>query len=69
MGRIIIAAIRGYQRLISPLLGSRCRFWPSCSDYAVQALQRHGLWRGGGMSLLRLLRCAPWHPGGIDPVP
>jgi hypothetical protein len=54
---------------MSPLLGARCRFVPSCSEYAEEAVQRHGLFRGGWMALLRLLRCHPLHPGGEDPVP
>jgi len=67
--KLLLLFIRGYQRLISPLLGARCRFWPSCSDYTAEALQRHGVLRGGGLSLRRLIRCGPWHPGGLDPVP
>ncbi|MCL2876371.1 MAG: membrane protein insertion efficiency factor YidD [Betaproteobacteria bacterium] len=61
--------IRGYQLTISPLSGSRCRFYPSCSEYALQALAVHGLSRGCWLTLTRILRCHPWHPGGSDPVP
>ena len=61
--------IRLYQYTISPCLGPRCRFHPSCSNYALQALSRHGLWRGVALTLGRLARCHPWHPGGHDPVP
>lgn len=61
--------IRGYQLFISPLLGPRCRFYPSCSHYAQEALQTHGLRRGGWLALRRIGRCHPWHPGGVDPVP
>lgn len=61
--------IRGYQLFISPLLGPRCRFYPSCSHYAREALQTHGLRRGGWLALRRIGRCHPWHPGGVDPVP
>lgn len=61
--------IRGYQLFISPLLGPRCRFYPSCSHYAQEALQVHGLRRGGWLALRRIGRCHPWHPGGVDPVP
>lgn len=69
MGRLVVAIIRAYQYLISPLLGPRCRFYPSCSQYAVEAIRGHGLVRGGYLSLYRLSRCHPWHPGGLDPVP
>jgi len=69
MERVLIFFLRIYQYLISPLLGPRCRFHPSCSHYAVEAIQRHGAARGGLLALRRLSRCHPWHPGGIDPVP
>jgi len=62
-------ALRGYQYLVSPLLGPSCRFHPSCSQYADEAFARHGLWRGGWLAGRRLCRCGPWHPGGYDPVP
>jgi hypothetical protein len=61
--------IRAYQLLVSPLLGPRCRFHPSCSQYALEALQVHGTVHGSFLSLRRLLHCHPWHPGGYDPVP
>jgi putative membrane protein insertion efficiency factor len=61
--------IRIYQWTVSPLLGPRCRFHPSCSNYALGALARFGILRGGWLSLRRLGRCHPWHPGGFDPVP
>lgn len=67
--RLWIWPIRAYQRLLSPLLPRRCRFYPSCSEYAAQALLKYGLLRGGWLALRRLLRCGPWHPGGYDPVP
>jgi putative membrane protein insertion efficiency factor len=68
--RILIRAlIRAYQLLVSPLLGPRCRFYPSCSQYALEAIAAHGTVRGGALALRRLLRCHPWHPGGYDPVP
>jgi putative membrane protein insertion efficiency factor len=54
---------------VSPLLGPRCRFYPSCSQYALDALAVHGTLRGGALALYRLARCHPWHPGGYDPVP
>lgn len=69
MTRVILLLIRGYQRLISPLLAPTCRFYPSCSTYAVDAIARHGPWRGGYFAFRRLLRCHPLHPGGYDPVP
>ena len=64
-----IALIRLYQRWISPGIPPSCRFYPSCSEYAAQAVQRHGLAWGGWLALRRLLRCHPFHPGGYDPVP
>jgi uncharacterized protein len=61
--------IRGYQLTISPMLGPRCRFYPSCSDYAIEAIDRHGGLSGLRLALWRLLRCQPWDAGGIDEVP
>lgn len=61
--------LRGYQYAISPLLGRSCRFYPSCSDYTVEAIERHGALRGSVLGLKRVMRCHPWHPGGFDPVP
>jgi hypothetical protein len=69
MRKILIFLIRGYQYLISPFLGAHCRFHPSCSSYALTALERHGLIHGGVLAIRRLGRCHPWHPGGHDPVP
>ncbi|WP_459990282.1 membrane protein insertion efficiency factor YidD [Methylosoma difficile] len=66
---MLIAAVRCYKYLISPLLGPRCRFYPSCSDYYLEALQRHGAISGSYLTLKRLLKCHPFHAGGIDPVP
>lgn len=65
----MIGSLRVYQYTISPLLGPRCRFWPSCSHYAIGAVRLHGPFRGGWLALRRILKCHPWHPGGIDPVP
>jgi uncharacterized protein len=62
-------AIRGYQLGVSPMLGPRCRFYPSCSCYALTAIERFGLWRGFWLGLRRLLRCHPFAEGGYDPVP
>lgn len=66
---VLIAAIKFYKYFISPLLGNHCRFYPSCSTYAVEALQRHGFVAGSCLTLKRLLKCHPLHAGGIDPVP
>jgi hypothetical protein len=69
LARLLLAGVRAYQRWISPLRPPACRFTPSCSAYAVTALERHGAVRGGWLATRRLLRCGPWHPGGHDPVP
>jgi putative membrane protein insertion efficiency factor len=67
--RLLTGAIVAYRRRISPALPARCRFYPSCSAYAQEALTRHGAIRGTGLAIWRLLRCHPFHPGGYDPVP
>jgi uncharacterized protein len=67
--RVLIAPIRLYQLAISPLLPPSCRFAPSCSHYAVEALQRHGPVRGGWLAVRRIARCHPWGGAGYDPVP
>ena len=67
--RILLLAIEAYRVSLSPLLGGFCRFVPSCSVYAAEAVQRHGARRGGLLALGRLLRCRPFHKGGFDPVP
>lgn len=69
MRRLLILLIQGYRYLFSPWLGNHCRFHPSCSHYAQEAVSTHGALRGGWLSLRRLGRCHPWHPGGLDPVP
>ncbi len=61
--------IRFYQIVLSPFVGQHCRFYPSCSNYALEAIQRHGSARGSWLAVKRLCRCHPWHPGGVDPVP
>ena len=66
---MLIAIIKFYKYFISPLLGSNCRFYPSCSSYSLEALQRHGAIIGSFLTLKRLLKCHPFHQGGIDPVP
>jgi uncharacterized protein len=67
--RLLRLAVRGYQCCLRPVLPRACRFHPSCSEYADEALARHGAWRGGWLTARRLCRCGPWHPGGYDPVP
>lgn len=69
MKHLLLALIRFYQYAISPLLGRRCRFFPSCSEYTVEAIQKHGAIAGLKLGLRRISRCHPWHPGGYDPVP
>ncbi|MBD2743266.1 membrane protein insertion efficiency factor YidD [Coleofasciculus sp. FACHB-1120] len=66
---LLIWLIRGYRVLISPLFPPACRFQPTCSKYALEAVERFGPWRGGWMAIRRILRCHPFHPGGYDPVP
>ena len=66
---VLLAGVRSYQYLVSPMLGNNCRFYPSCSDYAREALERHGSLRGSWLAVRRLCRCQPFHPGGYDPVP
>ncbi len=66
---VAIGMVRGYQRFISPFFGASCRYDPTCSEYAVIAIQRHGLWCGGWLALRRILSCHPWAAGGDDPVP
>ncbi len=66
---IALRALRGYKRFISPVLPPACRFVPTCSEYAAEAIEKHGVLRGGTLAVRRLVRCGPWHPGGYDPVP
>jgi putative membrane protein insertion efficiency factor len=66
---LLIALIRGYKMLVSPLLPPACRFHPTCSVYAMEAIERFGVWHGGKLVIARILRCHPLHPGGYDPVP
>jgi putative membrane protein insertion efficiency factor len=73
----VLLLLRGYQAVVSPLIGlltapgygQTCRFYPSCSEYAVRAVEAHGVLRGGWLAARRLLRCHPWNPGGVDHVP
>ena len=69
VARLLLLLVQAYRRLISPLLGPHCRFAPTCSAYAVEALQVHGAARGGWLAVRRIARCHPFHPGGHDPVP
>lgn len=69
MRHLFIGAVRIYQLFIGPLLPAACRYYPSCSQYAIEALQRHGAWRGSILAARRIGRCHPFHPGGYDPVP
>jgi putative membrane protein insertion efficiency factor len=69
MKTLLLALVRAYQYLLRPLLGSNCRFYPSCSDYAREALERHGALKGTWLAVRRVGRCHPYHPGGFDPVP
>ena len=68
-GRLVRGVIHVYRFAISPLLGPRCRFHPTCSEYALEAVGRFGAARGGWLALCRIARCHPWHPGGVDHVP
>ncbi len=69
MKAVALALIRLYQRTLSPLLGTHCRFHPTCSAYTAEAISKHGVFQGGYLGLRRLLRCHPLHAGGFDPVP
>jgi uncharacterized protein len=66
---VLRALVRLYRCAVSPMLAPACRFYPSCSEYAEEALQRHGALRGSWLTAARVCRCGPWHPGGSDPVP
>ncbi len=69
MSKILIALIRFYQYTLSVLFGAQCRFYPSCSNYCIEALKSYGTIKGSTLGLKRICRCHPWHPGGYDPVP
>ncbi len=69
MKDVILGAIRVYQALLSPILGTGCRFYPTCSVYTYEAIERHGILKGTRLGVKRLLRCHPFHQGGVDPVP
>ena len=67
--RFFAVLIRGYQRWVSPMLGHNCRFFPSCSQYTLEAIERFGCLKGIWLGVRRIAKCGPWHPGGYDPVP
>ncbi|MDB5901864.1 MAG: hypothetical protein JWM26_742 [Betaproteobacteria bacterium] len=69
MKRLLLGLIAGYRYFLSPLLGPSCRFYPTCSAYAEEAIRDHGLLRGSWLAIVRISKCHPWHPGGVDPVP
>jgi putative membrane protein insertion efficiency factor len=69
MKSVLLALIDGYRLLLSPFFGSQCRFYPSCSSYAREAIDVHGPLRGSWLAIRRISKCHPWHPGGVDPVP
>jgi len=69
MQALLLFLIRGYRLLFSPWFGSQCRFYPTCSAYAEEAVRTHGAWKGLALTVLRLGKCHPWHAGGLDPVP
>jgi hypothetical protein len=69
VGRVLVAALRAYQVVVRPTLPTHCRFIPSCSVFSVEAIEQHGATHGVWLTIRRLARCHPWHPGGCDPVP
>lgn len=69
MKKVALVAIRLYQLVLSPIFGGQCRFYPSCSSYALEAIARHGVLKGSFLGFKRLLKCHPFHPGGVDLVP
>jgi len=69
MKYLLLLPIRFYQKFISPLLGPHCRYSPTCSQYAYEAISKYGFFKGGYLAVKRILRCHPWHEGGYDPVP
>jgi uncharacterized protein len=68
MRKVAVGLIKVYRRFVSPMLPPSCRYWPSCSEYALQSIQKHGVLKGGLLGSWRIIRCNPWSKGGIDPV-
>lgn len=69
MKTFLVVLVKAYRYLVSPMLGVNCRYFPSCSEFAIEALERHGVIKGVWLAARRVLRCHPWHAGGHDPVP
>jgi len=69
LARLLVLGVRGYQVALSPMLGGQCRYFPSCSAYGIEAIEKHGALRGGWLAVRRIGRCHPFRPGGFDPVP
>jgi len=69
MQKVLVMLLKGYQYLVSPWFGQTCRFYPSCSCYAIEAIEKRGVLMGLWLTIRRIGRCHPWHPGGFDPVP
>ncbi|MEC1261988.1 membrane protein insertion efficiency factor YidD [Bacillus swezeyi] len=69
MKTLFMLVIRIYQKWISPILPPSCRFYPTCSNYGLEAIEKHGAFKGGWLTIKRILKCHPFHPGGVDPVP
>jgi len=69
MKAVLLWLIGAYKLLLSPFFGQQCRFYPTCSSYAREAIEVHGALHGSWLALKRIMKCAPWHPGGVDPVP
>ncbi len=69
VARLLVGVVKAYQLILSPMLGQQCRFYPTCSQYAIEAIHKHGAILGAYFTVRRLLRCHPWHAGGHDPIP
>lgn len=69
VARILVWVVKAYQLVLSPIFGQQCRFYPTCSQYAIEAIRKHGVFLGSYLTVRRLLRCHPWHAGGHDPIP